>query len=157
MRIRSLDADDVGYALVSWQEAHKLSPECRKAPWWAYRLEYGTLIKRLVDDSSTELLGAYDGLEQLLGFLAMTRGKRMHVLHWCQIKNKLGGKRVPERRELFHRLVEAADLGPRFVYTLRGPRCRKETGVRSLDELLVADLRARGVIATYVSLKEWLK
>jgi hypothetical protein len=157
MQIRQLDADDVGYALTAWQEAHKTSPECRKAPWWAYRLEYGALIKQLVDDLSTELIGAYDGSDRLLGFLAATRGKRLHTLHWCQIKNKLDGKRVPARRDLFYQLIDAADLGPRFVYTLRGPRCRKETGVRSLDELLVPALRARGVIATYVALKEWLK
>lgn len=157
MNIRPLDADDVGYALSVWQEAHKTSPSCRRAPWWAYRQEFGTLLRRIVDDPTTVMLGAYDNADRLLGFLVMTPGKRVHTLHWCQVKRKLGDERVLDRRRIFLDLLEAADLGPRFVYTLRGPRVTKVAGVRSLDELLVNDLRARGVTATFVALKEWLK
>lgn len=156
MNIRPLDADDVGYALVAWREAYKQAPGVSRLPWEYYRTVYAPMLKRLIDDPSTELLGAYEG-NTLLGFLVMTRGKRVHTLHWCQIKNKVDGRRVRDRRELFFKLLDAADLGSRFVYTLRGPRCRKETGARSLDELLVADLRKRGVVATLVPLKEWLK
>jgi hypothetical protein len=155
--IRSLDVDDVGYALTAWQEAHKTSPKCRRAPWWAYRQEYGALFKRLVADATTVMLGAYDERGRLLGFLVMTPGKRVHTLHWCQVKRKLGNERVQDRRDIFMALLEAAGLGKLFVYTLRGPRVAKETGARSLDELLAADLRARGVAATFVSLKEWIQ
>lgn len=157
MQIRSLDADDVGYALTAWQEAHKTSPGCKRAPWWAYRREYGDLFKQIVNDASTVMLGAYDERERLLGFLVMTPGKRVHTLHWCQVKNKIAGERVQDRRGIFFDLIEAAGLSPLFAYTLRGPRVAKETGARSLDELLVADLRARGITATHVSMKEWLQ
>jgi hypothetical protein len=157
MIIRPLDADDVGYALTVWQEAHKTSPQCRRAPWWAYRREYGDLFKKLADDPTTVLLGAYDERDRLLGFLVMTPGKRVHTLHWCQVKRKIGDERVLDRKRIFLELLEAADLGQRFVYTLRGPRVTKVTGVRSLDELLVNDLRAKGITATYVALKEWLQ
>ena len=55
----------------------------------------------------------------------------------------------------------AAELGPRFIYTLRARRDRAQlpdgSRTKSLDETLVASLRARGVSATYVPLKEWLK
>lgn len=156
MQIRPLDAGDVRYALTAWQEAHKTSPSCRRAPWWAYRQEYGTAFKQLVDDPSTILLGAYDE-RGLLGFLIATRGKRLHTLHWCQTKRKIGDTRVEDRRRIFFDLIEAANLGSRFAYTLRGPRVAKETGARSLDEILVNDLRAMGVTATYVALKEWLR
>ncbi len=156
MNIRELDAVDEGYALTAWQNAHKRSPGCRRAPWWAYRREYGDLLTRLVNDPSTRMLGASGG-DGLLGFLVATPGKRVHTLHWCQVKQKLAGVRVKRRREIFFDLLSAAQLGRQFVYTLQGPRVRKETGARSLDELLVADLRERGITATYVSMKEWLK
>lgn len=157
MNIRPLRVEDRGYAITAWSEAHKTSPSCARASWRAYKLEYVAMFKKLVDDPTTVMLGAYDGLDQLLGFLVMTPGKRVDTLHWCHVKNKLGGKRVPDRRDLFFRLLEAADLGPRFAYTLRGPKCRKETGARSLDELLVAALRDKGISATHVPLREWLR
>lgn len=157
MEIRPLDADDVGYALVAWQHAHKTSPNCRRAPWWSYKREYGALFRQLVDDASTVMLGAYDDQQRLLGFLVMTPGKRVHTLHWCQVKRKLGDERVLDRRRIFLELIEAAKLGSRFVYTLRGPRVAKQTGARSLDEIMVELLRAKGTTATYVALKEWLQ
>lgn len=157
MNIRPLKADDVGYALTVWQEAHKTSPNCRRAPWWAYRREYGDLFKKLVDDPTTVMLGAYDEHDRLISFLIMTPGKRVHTLHWCQVKRKIADERVLDRRRIFHAMLEAADLGQRFVYTLRGPRVDQKLGARSLDELLVNDLRAKGITATYVALKEWLQ
>lgn len=157
MIIRALDESDTGYALTAWQEAHKTSPSCRRAPWWAYKQEYGALFRRILDDAFTVKLGAYDEQDRLLGFLVMTLGKRIHTLHWCQVKRKLGDERVLDRKRIFDELIDAAELGSRFVYTLRGPRVSKETGARSLDELLAAGLRARGISATYVSLKEWLQ
>ena len=157
MNIRPLDPEDRGYALTAWSEAHKTSPSCARASWWAYKLEYVAMFKRIVDDATTEMLGAYDERDRLLGFLVMTPGKRVDALHWCQVKKKIGDERVPDRRGIFFDLLDAADLGPRFVYTLRGPKCRKETGAKSLDEILVAALRDRGISATHVPLKEYLK
>jgi hypothetical protein len=84
--------------------------------------EYGDAFKKLVDDSLTQMLGAYDERDRLLGFLIMTIGKRVHTLHWCQVKRKIGDDRVLDRKRIFFALLEAADLGTRFVYTLRGPR-----------------------------------
>lgn len=156
MIIRPLDAADRGYALTAWQEAHKTSPSCARAPWWAYKKEYGAIFKQIVNDPSTVLLGAYDE-RGLLGFLVMTPGKRVHTLHWCQVKRKIGDERVRERRHIFFELVDAARFGARLVYTLRGPKLRKEAGAKSLDELLVAALRDRGISATHVPMKEWLK
>lgn len=160
MNICTLKADDVGYALIAWQEAHKTSPQCRRAPWWAYRREYGDAFKKLVDDPTTVLLGAYSDDDVLLGFLIMTPGKRVSALHWCQVKHALRGTvkqklSSEQRRQIFFALIEAAELGQRFVYTLRGPRVAGPA--RSLDELLVNDLRAKGITATFVALKEYLR
>lgn len=156
MIVRPLDTDDVGYALKAWSEAHKTSPNCARASWWAYKLEYVAMFKRLIDDPTTRMLGAYDERDRLLGFLIMTPGKRVHTLHWCQVKSRLDGERVQNRRGIFYTLLDDADLGSRLVYTLRGPKVK--TGeARSLDEILVTALRDKGVSATFVPLKEWIK
>lgn len=159
MNIRLLDAADIGYAIDAWQQAHMTSPSCRRAPRWAYRIKYGTIIKRLADDPSTRMLGAYDE-RGLLGFLVMTPGKRVRTVHWCHTRLRLNDRtklQSVERRVIFFALLDAADLGSSFAYTFQGPRVRKETGAKSLDQLLVADLRARGVTATYISIEEYLK
>lgn len=164
MEIRPLDEADRGYALMSWREAHKTSPGCARAPWWSYKREYGAVFGELINAPSTVLLGAYaheacadfSMKGALLGFLVMTPGKSVHTLHWVQVKSKVDGERVPDRREIAFELIAAAKLGPRFIYTLRGPRCRQD-GAKSLDEVLVHALRARGVHATYVAIKEWLQ
>ncbi len=155
MNIELLHDDDRGYALNALMEAHKNSPGCDRAPWWVYRLRFGTMLKTVFDDPATVMLGAYEN-DKLLGFLVMTPGKRVAALHWVQVKGKLDGARVLDRRGIMFSLLAAAGLGARFIYTLKGPRCRKKYGVKSLDELLVAELRARGQVATFVALKEYL-
>lgn len=157
MNIRKLDVDDVDYAYGVWCRAHKRSPGCRGASLEVYLAMYGTLLRKLIDDPTTVRLGAYDERDRLLGFLVMTPGKRVDTLHWCQVKQKLDGERVKDRRRIFFELIDAAELGERFVYTLQGPRLRSGAGAKSLDQLLVNDLRARGVTATFVALREWLK
>lgn len=154
MEIRPLDAADRGYALTAMREAHKTSPGCARAPWWTYKLEYGAMLGELINAPSTVLLGAYE--DALLGFLVMTPGKRCPALHWVQVKSKVDGARVAFRRDIAFELIAAAKLGPRFIYTLRGPRCRQDDA-KSLDEVLVRALRERGVHATFVHIKEWLK
>lgn len=158
--IRPLDAGDKGYALSSWREAHKQSPGCDKVPWGYYKHEWGTMFKRVLDAPDTKLLGAYDENEKLLGWLAMTPGKRVHTLHWVQIKFDTGSEKL-RRRGLMLALLEAAELGGSFIYTLRARRHKDTlpdgTVTKSLDETLASALRARGVTATFVALKAWLQ
>ncbi len=157
LNIELLHDDDRGYALEATMEAHKNSPGCDRAPWWVYKIKYGAMLKTVFNADTTVALGAYED-NRLLGFLVMTPGKRVATCHWCQVKGRIDGTRVLDRRGIMFALLKAADLGPRFIYTLRGPRCSKSKyGVRSLDELLAAELRARGQAATYVELKEWIK
>lgn len=164
--IRPLDAADVGYALFSWREGHKKSPGVDRVPWSYYKSEYGDAFKKILDDSTTRLLGAYgvgtsstapgrEGMPALLGWLAMTPGKRVHTVHWVSVKHQ-------HRREgVMMALLDAADLGSRFIYTLKGRRDRATLPdgsiTKSLDETLVHVLRAEGVNATFVPLKEYLK
>ena len=144
MIIRPLDKGDVGYCLMSWYSSHK--DVTRIKPWHVYKAAYGPIFKKIVDDPATVLLGAYE--DKLIGWLAMTPGKRVDTLHWCYTKHELDGEHV-RRRGVMTALLEEADLGMNFVYTLR-PR-------RKLDEALVAALKARGVTACFVPMKDWLK
>lgn len=160
MQIRPLDSEDRGYALWSWQEAHKKAPGCDRAPWWAYKREYADTFKKIVDDPTTVMLGAYSHDDKLIGWLVMTPGKRVSTLHWVHVKFELDGKRM-RRRGAMLALLEEAGLTPRFAYTLRARRDRATlpdgSVTKSLDESLVAALRARGVTAVYVPMKEWLR
>jgi hypothetical protein len=81
------------------------------------------------------------------------------AVHWVHVKHELDGERM-RRRGIMTALLDAAELGTRFVYTLRARRDRATlpdgSTSKSLDESLVVALRARGVSATHVPLKEWL-
>lgn len=156
MNIRSLKKEDIGYALFSWREGHKKSPGHDRMPWTYYKDTVGYALETILNDPATRLLGAYTP-EKLLGWIAVAPGNRVHTVHWVHVKHALDGSRT-RRRGIMTALLDAAELGERFIYTLRGRRLKRDARpFRSLDETLVASLRARGVNATYVPLKEWLK
>jgi hypothetical protein len=158
--VRPLDAEDKGYVLSSWRESHKQSPGNDKLPWAYYKSDFGKLFADIVNGNETTLLGAYARDGQLVGWLAMTRGKRVNVLHWVQVKYELEGKRL-RRLGIMSQLLREAQLGSPFVYTLRARRDRARlpdgSATKSLDESLVAALRAKGIVAEYVPLKEWVR
>lgn len=145
MNIRRIDDGDVGYCMSSWCASHK--DAMRIKPWGVYKAAFGPVFKSILDDPSTRLLGAYVD-DTLVGWIAATPGKRVHTLHWVYVKHDVDGRR-PRRHGVMTALLEAADLGSMFVYTLRARR--------KLDDALVAALRARGVTATHVPLREWMK
>lgn len=159
MEIRPLAEEDLGYAMFSWREGHKKSPEAHRLPWAYYKDTYGHLFTTILNDASTIKLGAYEG-GKLIGWLVATPGKRVHTLHWIHVKHELDGEKL-RRRGAMMALLEAADLGDKFIYTLHARRDRSVlpdgTRTRTLDESLVAALRARGTTATYVAMKEWIK
>lgn len=160
IEIRKLSDEDKGYALASWRESHKASPGCDKVPWAYYKSDFGALFARIINDPGTVLLGAYNEADKLVGWLAMTPSKRVNTLHWVQVKYELDGQRL-RRHGVMSLLLDAASLKPRCVYTLRARRDRAPlpdgTMSKTLDESLVLALRARGITAAYVPLKEWIK
>lgn len=148
-RIRDLDEADRGFALVSWRESHKDAPGVCRVPWSFYKHEYGKIFSQILNDPKTRLLGAYTEDDKLLGWLAMTPGRSVNTLHWIHVKFEHAGAKL-RRRGLMYALIEEAELGPRFIYTLRA---RKK-----LDETLVAALLCdKSMVGTYVALKEWIK
>lgn len=161
--IHKLNDDDKGYAIASWRESHKSAPGVDRLPWAYYKREWGESFAKIVNDPNTVLLGAYTASEQLLGWIAMTPSQRVGTLHWVQVKWKIDGQAM-RRRGIMLALLDAAGLlkkGKPFIYTLRARRAKQRlpdgTKTKSFDESLVAALRARGITATYVALKDWLK
>lgn len=159
MNIRPLDTEDRGYALFSWRESYKKAPGVDRMPWSFYKSAVVPVLEGVLNDASTRVLGAYVG-GKLAGWLAMTPGKRVHTLHWVYVKHELDNTRI-RRGGVMSELLDAADLAPRFIYTLRARRDRAVlsdgSATKSLDESLAHALRARGITATYVALKEYLK
>lgn len=152
VHVTELAAEDVGYALASWREAHHQTPNVSRIPWPAYKQLYGQQFERILRDPGSLTLGAYTD-DELVGFLAATPGKRVDVLHWVQVKFKNRSGEHIRRRGVMTALLEAAELGDRFVYTLRARR----DGKRTLDDILADKLAARGVVAVYSPFREWLK
>lgn len=161
--IQKLRDEDKGYALSSWRESHKAAPGVDRLPWSYYKRAWGDLFARIVNDSNTVLLGAYDHHGELVGWLAMTPSTRTNILHWVHVKWQVGNLPM-RRRGLMMLLLDEAGLlrkDRHFIYTLHARRDRAQlpdgSKSKSLDESLVVALRARGVNATYVALKDWLK
>lgn len=142
--------------MFSWREGAKKAPGLNSLPWGYFKDTLGYAFEKILDDPTTKLLGAYTHEEKLLGWIVTTPGKRVHTVHWIHVKHELDGKKT-RRRGVMTALLDAANLGERFIYTLRGRRLRRNASpFKSLDEILVASLRARGITATLVPLKEWL-
>lgn len=158
MIIRPLDKADYGYALFTWREGAKKAPGVSRLPWSYFKDTLGYAFEKIINDPSTRLLGAYEN-DKLVGWLAMTPGKRVHAVHWVHVKYELDGEKT-RRRGVMTALLKAADLGKNFIYTLRARRDRAalpDGMSKSLDESLVVALRAKGMSATYVNLKEFLR
>lgn len=157
MIVRALDDNHKGYALCTWREGAKKAPGFDRVPFSYFKDVYGRAFKQILDDPAARLLGAYTN-DALVGWLAMSPGKRVHTVHWVHTKFELDGERL-RRRGIMTALLDAAELGSRFIYTCRAQRVKRSGGstIKSLDEALVLALRAKGVSATYVSLKEWSK
>lgn len=149
LEIRPLAQEDKPYALSSWRESHKQAPGASRMPWSFYKQKYGLIFRELLDRDLT--LGAYIG-DVLLGFLVASPGKRITTLHWVQVKFEVSGQAV-RRRGVMTALLEAANLGDKFVYTLKG---QKRKG-GSFDETLVTTLAERGQTAVYTPLIDWIK
>jgi len=155
--IRLLDPKDYSYARACWRESHKQAPGVDRLPWAFYKQQYGQLFEDITVVESTRMLGAYRDNE-ILGWLCMTPGKRIHTLHWVHVRFKDAAGTELRRRGLMGELLDQAQLGTRFIYTLRGRRMSKnKDGFKSLDELLVKRLADRGVIAAYEPLLQWIK
>lgn len=158
--IRSMAIDDHGYVRATWREGMKDSPAYDRMPWPMYKQSAGAQVAGLVD--SAKLVGAYVPDGRIVGWLCMTPGQTIHTVHWVHTRWTLDDEKC-RRRGIMTALLDAADLGRRFVYTHRGPRRRhaeiKHGSSRgmSIDSMLVEWLGQSGVVATHIPFAEWSK
>lgn len=154
--IRPLAEAERQYALSAWREVHHSQPSVCAVPWSIYKRTYGAQFDLILRDPRTLALGAYAPDGQCLGFLVATPGTRVDVLHWVQVRYRDAAGRELRRRGVMTALLRAADLGDRWIYTLKARRIR---GKRvTLDKVLASALVGMGLgTATYVPIQDWLR
>lgn len=146
---------DLPYCLGSWSESHKLTPGHQRMPWGLYK-QHAVPELRSKLAASTVLVAHAGG--ELVGWLAMSRGRRVHACHWVHTRYRVGQDGEPlRRRGVMTALLAAADLGSRFIYTHRGPLPRHGKGKTTSDEWITRKLAERGVFATFVPYQEWIR
>lgn len=150
---------DRKYILASWAEAYKAAPKMRDMSWTLYKLHIVPTLQAVLDRPDTRLLVATTPSEpDIVGWLAYVRGKRVSTVHWVHTRYAVtkGGEKL-RKRGVMSALIGAAELGPRWVYTHRGPYPRQREGKReTADAGLVRSLAKRGITAAFVPWKEWV-
>lgn len=136
------DPREMAYIRATLSEGYKQSSNrLAKQPWPTFKDLERPKLEALLARSDTQLLVAdLDG--DVAGWLAYAPGRRVDTVHWTHARGAL------RRHGVMRQLIDAVQLKPRIVYTLRGAR-------RS-HEWIVPWLAGRGVTAAYEPLKEWL-
>ncbi len=145
--IRPASADELPYIRASFSEGYKQSSNAlAKLPWPTFKRDYRP---RLLDaiGSAEVLVAAHDGW--VLGWLALSRGRRVDTVHWMATRLKIGLQGQPLRRNgIMRQLVNAADLRDRIVYTHRG--------VKGSHEWIAKWLARRGAVSViYEPYERW--
>lgn len=175
LALRPLADADIRYAVSSWRESYKdSSAQFARAPWSMYKATVGKQIADLIVAPSTKTLGAFADDGRVIGWIAYAPGRSISTVHWCHTRFKLetpAGDEKCRRRGVMTMLLEAAELGKRFAYTMRGPRrvlhhggqgrssdaARRGVSGQTADVAIADWLRKRGITAAFVSLEEWLR
>ena len=113
LEIRALEVDDVVFVRDSWRESYKTAPQRRTMSWPAYKATYGRAIDRLLEREDVLILGAYSADGRVKGWIAWTPGG-VPTVHYVYVRDAL------RRLGVAGRLIRAAELGRRMVYSLRG-------------------------------------
>lgn len=152
IRIRRAHLDDPGemaYIRGSLAEGVKeSSSRLHKLPWTTYKDLWRPKLDALLERADTQLIVADLG-GVVAGWLAFSPGRRVDTVHWTHTRWRVGKGETLRKRGVMRQLVDAAQLKPRIVYTLRGAR-------RS-HEWIVPWLAGRGVTAAYEPLKDWVE
>lgn len=119
--VRPARTDELAYCRGSFAEGFKLSANALgKMPWTAYKRDVRPRLTACL--AAAELLVAdLDG--DIAGWIALTRGRRVDTVHWIATRLRIGVDGPSLRRHgIARRLVDAAQLKDRIVYTHRGPK-----------------------------------
>lgn len=154
--------DEWRYIASTWIDSHHRSAKYYKHP---YKRSYLPLMRPIVDTLAREskALVARNPDGRAVGWIVYTPGRSIATVHYVYARHKLDD--VPwRRRGVATALLQAAELGRRFVYTFPGEYRRASMFARGLDkkyprpldEELVDSLRRRGVTAVYEPVERWM-
>lgn len=150
-------ADDLPYVRNSFAEGHKGAPGVASMTWRPYKQYIVPVLNRVLAQPGVELRAAYLG-QELVGWLALSRGGRVDTIHWVHTKyqTRESGESM-RRRGVMTALIDSAELGNRIVYTWRGAYATSNRDKRTVDERLVTWLAKRGQHAAYVPWEDWIQ
>lgn len=155
--IAPVPSRDMPYCLGSWRETLKTAPGNQRVPWGMFRRSISPELVHVLNTS--EVLGAYaDG--SIVGWIAVSRGRRVNACHWVHTRYETPAGEPLRRRGIMTALFDAADLGPRFLYTRKGGLPRHRTpGVpkTTSDEIVRRWLSSRGITAVFTPYQEWIR
>lgn len=165
-------SDDRSYIVRSWVDSfHRARANLKLTFRGGYKERQRQAIDRVLDAPGTRVLCAYSDTERVmrdgvdhgpavLGWIVWTVGRGWPTVHYVFTRYELGQVKW-RRRGVMSELVDAAELGPRVVYTHRGEYARgglesRQRWPRALDEEVADWMRRRGMTVAYVPLGEWL-
>ncbi len=149
--------DDLPYVRNSFAEGHKGAPGVRTMTWRHYKEFIVPRLHRVLAHPGVELVSAYLG-QEIVGWLAYSRGRRVDAIHWAHTKYQLRDRGEPMRRRgVMATLIDRAGLGDRIAYTWRGACGDSSHDKRTLDERLLPWLAERGQHAAYVPWEDWVQ
>ncbi len=156
--IRPIADADRGYALDTWCESYKRSPDCAGMNWRMLKRHVKPELDAVLSRRDTRILSAYRDDDRMLGWIAFSKLWGVPALHWVHTRFSVekGGEEL-RRRGIMTALLEAAALGDHWFYTFKGPAREFGNDKRTSDEKLVEILRRRGVWATFNPYREWSK
>lgn len=141
-----MEPSESGYVIKSWIET--LHGHHKRTPWSVYKPFVMPQLRRVLQSSTVLTAILDDGV--LAGWIAFEKRPRVSALHWIHTRfTHPKSKASLRRRGIATALFEAADLGPRFVFTHRSPS--------PIDEQLTLILSKRDVTALHVPYTEWKK
>jgi hypothetical protein len=155
-------ADEWPYIATTWTDANHRSPLHWRQPYRdVYRPRMQQTINALADQSRALVARLPSG--RAVGWIVYSPGRSISTVHYVYARHML--EDVPwRRRGLALALIDAAELGRRFVYTHKGEwrrggkfaRGARSRWPRPLDEELAEALQRRGVTAVYEPVERWL-
>lgn len=151
--IRPALAADLEYIIGSWTEGYKNAPRNSKLTWQIYKQHVKPKLIDALRRPETQILVADAGA--VVGWIAFAPPQpRCATVHWVHTRHQVGSGPVLRKHGVMRSLLDAAQLGSRFVYTHKGPRPVNRGGPPA-DEWIVRWLAGRGVTAAYVPMEEW--
>lgn len=165
LRIAPAPNEALPYIRSTWCESYHRAPGNFHRRFRSWKRDALASIDRVLSDSATQVLVATSPDVQttygpaIVGWIVWTPGRSVSTVHYVYTRHEVGGIEW-RRRGIMTALIDAAELGPRVVYTHCGEakvggHWKKRQLPRPLDEEIVEWIRKRGVTSVYEPIEEW--